>query len=60
MCDKFQTPMTVVHILLECKKYENERKKHQLGEEINVALTAPEELSKCFQYLRDINIFNKI
>jgi hypothetical protein len=52
---------TVKHIITECQKYEDTRKKHQISQQIGEALGPdPQSITKILQFIKEIQLYNII
>lgn len=61
LCLECNTRMTVQHIIIECRRFNDTRKKHQIAPTLEVALGNDlKEVSKTMKYLRDINVYKDI
>lgn len=60
ICDLCNCDINVTHILIECPKYLNERQKHSIPLNIKAALGSHCKLTHLFNYLKDINVLNKL
>ncbi|KAF0754008.1 RNase H domain-containing protein [Aphis craccivora] len=57
MCGVVYTVVTVKHIITECQKYEDMRKKHQISQQIGEALGLdPQSITKILQFIKEIHI----
>lgn len=60
-CETCGTPQTVVHVLLDCRKYTEARIKHAIDPNLGVALAnTPTEETKILAFLREAGIFKEL
>lgn len=61
MCSTCGEPLTVKHIILECRKYSAERSKHRIDPNLGIALAnTPAEEGKMLAFLRDAGIYREL
>ena len=61
ICDSCQTVLSVEHVLLYCRKFVGSRRRHDLGNSLQVVLGDDDSaLSKLFCFLRESRIYNFI
>lgn len=61
MCTTCGVPLTVEHILLDCRKYNAERTKHKIGSNLGVVLANDEaEEDKLLSFLREARLFKEL
>ncbi|CAH0554018.1 unnamed protein product [Brassicogethes aeneus] len=58
LCEECNTALSVFHIILECPKYNRKRSLHHIPDSLETALGT--QIEKTLDFLRSINIFNKI
>lgn len=60
-CECCGTVLTVRHIILECRKYERERRKYDIGTSLRDALDNSEErTARILNYLRETGLYKQI
>jgi ribonuclease HI len=61
ICEMCGVVYTVKHIITECQKYEDMRKKHQISQQIGEALGPdPQSITKILQFIKIIQLYNLI
>lgn len=61
MCETCGVPLTVPHILLECRKYTTERENNAIDHNLGIALANdPAEEDKIIKFLKEAKIFNQL
>ena len=61
VCTCCGTPLTVKHILTECKVYDKERRLYQISNHLAEALNPdPNNIHKIIQFLKQTNLINKL
>ncbi|KAL9694896.1 hypothetical protein quinque_014181 [Culex quinquefasciatus] len=60
-CSTCGVPLTVAHILLDCRRYEAERNKHELDSNLGVVLSnTDKEEDKLLSFLRESGLFKEL
>ncbi|KAK2579455.1 hypothetical protein KPH14_002662 [Odynerus spinipes] len=60
MCDRCNIQITTNHIITECPKFQNERRKYSIPNDLQTILNSNKLSEQLFKFLKDINLFNQI